>query len=120
MPRFAVLEHDHPTLHWDFLLEDGGVLLTWRLAAPPTPDVVVHAEKLFDHRLLYLDYEGPVGGGRGRVTRWDNGTFEWEERGADRAVVRLIGGRLHGVFRLERADGETWRAHFMTAPEAGS
>ncbi len=108
MPRFAVLEHDHPALHWDFLLEDEGVLLTWRLASPPKAGAAAAAEKSCDHRLLYLDYEGPISGGRGSVTRWDGGLFDWEARDADRFVVRLAGSRLCGVFRLERGDGGAW------------
>ena len=35
MPRFVILEHDHPQLHWDFMLEVGEVLWTWRLATAP-------------------------------------------------------------------------------------
>ena len=87
MPRFAVLQHDRPVLHWDFLLEHEGVLLTWRLSAPPQAGAAVDGEKSFDHRLVYLDHEGPVGGGRGSVTRWDGGTFDWEIREANRVVV---------------------------------
>ena len=99
MPRFAILEHDYPILHWDFLLEDGDALLTWRLSAPLESGAVLNALKTFDHRRLYLDYEGPVSGSRGAVTRWDGGTFEWEVREPDRIAVRLQGARLQGVFR---------------------
>ena len=115
MPRYVILEHDDPVLHWDFLLESGAVLLAWRLSAPPGPDAV-DAQPSFNHRPLYLDYEGPIGGDRGRVTRWDGGTFEWEAREPDRLVVRLAGVRLSGVFRLERAEGDAWRGAF-TADE---
>ena len=112
MPRFAILEHDHPALHWDFLLENGDVLLSWRLSAPPAPGAAVDARKSFDHRLLYLDYEGPVSGGRGAVIRWDGGAFEWEMREPGQVAVRLAGGRLRGVLRLEQSDGEIWRGRF--------
>ncbi len=27
--RFAILNHDHPFLHWDLLLEDGDRCRTW-------------------------------------------------------------------------------------------
>ena len=114
MPRFAILEHDYPTRHWDFLLENGDVLLTWRLSAAPKSGVVVDALKSFDHRRLYLDYEGPLGGDRGEVTRWDGGTFEWEVREPNRMTVRLRGARLQGVFRLERLEAEAWRGDFRT------
>jgi hypothetical protein len=112
MPRFAVLQHDHPSLHWDFFLEQEGVLATWRLSAPPQAGAVVEAEQAPDHRLVYLDYEGPVSGGRGSVMRWDGGTFDWETREADRLIVRLAGSRLRGVLQLERKHGDGWRGRF--------
>jgi hypothetical protein len=114
MPRFVVLEHDHPALHWDFMLEAGDVLLTWRLAAPPGPDVPLEATRTFDHRPLYLDYEGPVRGGRGRVVRWDGGTFAWEEREEGRVAVRLDGARLRGSLRLECLWPPVWRGSFVS------
>src|SRR5207248_11451375 len=61
MPRFAILEHDHPHRHWDLLLEAGPVLRSWRLSAPPGAADDLAAEPTPDHRPLYLDYEGPVG-----------------------------------------------------------
>jgi hypothetical protein len=108
MPRYAILEHDHPVLHWDLMLEVGPALRTWRLSAPPLPGQTVAAEASFDHRLAYLDYEGPVSGGRGTVTAWDRGTFEGAADGPQRVVVRLRGGRLCGTLHLERAGGPAW------------
>jgi hypothetical protein len=117
MPRFAVLEHDHPTTHWDLLLQTGAVLRAWRLAAPPADAAEIPAEAAFDHRPLYLDYEGTVSGSRGRVTRWDGGEMTWEENAADRVRVRLLGGRLRGVLRLECDAGGKWRAEFAADAE---
>jgi hypothetical protein len=101
MRRYVILTHDHPHLHWDLMLEVEGALRTWRLAAPPEPDAGIAAEPLGDHRLAYLDYEGPVGGDRGYVTRWDAGVLEWlnEELSAPR--VRLAGEKLGGELSLE-------------------
>src|SRR5262249_60769057 len=48
MPRYVVLEHDHPGLHWDFMLEAGAVLRTWRLSAPPQPGHSVPATPSLD------------------------------------------------------------------------
>jgi hypothetical protein len=79
MARFVVLEHDFPERHWDLMLECGAVLRTWRLPAPPEAARVLAAVKSFDHRPVYLDYEGPVSGNRGRVTRWDGGSYRWEK-----------------------------------------
>ena len=67
MPRFAILAHDHPAPHWDLFLEAGPVLRSWRLLAPLGREAPVPAEPAADHRLLYLEYEGPVSGERGSV-----------------------------------------------------
>lgn len=74
--RFVILEHDHPFLHWDLLLEDSNALRSWRLLAPLKTDCWLAAEKLPDHRKIYLDYEGPVSGNRGHVHRVAAGHFE--------------------------------------------
>ncbi len=103
MPRFALLSHDWPAPHLDLLLEAGPVLRAWRLWGEPGA-APVRAEPNADHRLLYLDYEGPVSGGRGAVARRDAGTFEWIEDGPGRVVVELRGAKLTGRFAL----GDGW------------
>jgi DNA polymerase Ligase (LigD) len=101
MPRFAILGHDHPAPHWDLFFEDGPVLRSWRLLGDLAPGIAVPAEATADHRLLYLDYEGPVSGGRGQVTRVDAGTFEWQSHTSDCSIVRLSGQRFVGRLTLE-------------------
>jgi hypothetical protein len=107
MPRYAILEHDWPVRHWDFFLEAGPVLKAWRLNAEPRYTTDIPVEAIGDHRLLYLDYEGPISGDRGRVTRWDAGVFDWHS--TEFLRVRLNGKRLKGVavivsdvWRIER------------------
>jgi hypothetical protein len=108
MSRYVVLEHDHPFLHWDLMLEAGDVLRTWRLAAPPRPGQVIAATALGNHRRLYLDYEGPVSGDRGRVVRWDAGSFTWLTNESDRLAVELQDGRLRGTVLLAQVREEEW------------
>src|SRR5947207_3846041 len=81
MPRFVILRHETPPgfarpAHWDFMLECDGVLRTWALAEVPSPGCEIAAEELADHRLAYLEYEGEMSGGRGTVSRWDEGRYE--------------------------------------------
>jgi hypothetical protein len=110
MPRFVILEHDHPSLHWDLMLECGGVLRTWRLAALPRPGETVAAEAVFDHRPIYLDYEGPIAGNRGRVKRYAGGTYEWITPEASRDdkewIVMLEGQNIRGRAVLRQAAGK--------------
>ncbi len=110
MARFTILEHDHPTLHWDLLLEAGETLRTWRLAQPPEGPQPIPATPLPDHRLVYLDYEGPVSGNRGVVRAWDRGTFAPDLPAANpaRLELRLHGGRVNGTALLWRQEGGDW------------
>ena len=82
MPRYVILAHDWPTPHFDLFLEANGVLKSWRLLAEPTPGVTVPATPTADHRVVYLDYEGPVSGGRGTVARVAAGEYEGDITGA--------------------------------------
>lgn len=107
MPRFVVLVHDHPFVHWDLLLESAGVARTWRWLESPErllseTSLSIVAEPIADHRLMYLDYEGEVSRERGRVTRWDYGTFEWLDETLP-IRVRLNGERLK--LELALSDG---------------
>ena len=115
MPRYVILEHDHPRLHWDLLLESGQMLRTWRLAEPPRPGRVVQAEASFDHRPCYLDYEGPISRGRGRVVRWDAGVFSWEVDEPACISVRLDGRRGRALAHLRLQGDGTW---LLTLEEA--
>jgi hypothetical protein len=122
MPRFVILQHDHPFLHWDFMLEVGAALRTWRLASTPlisTPlpsgergrgeGIAIAATPLGDHRLAYLDYEGPLSGNRGSVVRWDAGDYEVIEMNDQRVVVRLRGRRTAGTATLTGQDEGDWQ-----------
>ncbi len=121
--QFVVQEHETADgVHWDLMLEQDKVLTTFRLEEPPE-QVLVHpvpAEKIFDHPLRFLSYEGPVQKGTGRVRIVERGCWRPEE--CDRRVVRandysplrvgrliLEGTILSGTFTLVRTSPTQWR-----------
>jgi hypothetical protein len=118
MPRFVILTHDHPHLHWDFFLEEGDVLLGWRLAEEPVTKKLIAATAQADHRKLYLDYEGPVSGNRGNLTRWDFGDYTIEpasreaslraSRVGARLILQITGIRLRGRVELQHVAEDRW------------
>jgi hypothetical protein len=114
--QFVVLAHDWPSPHWDFLVEREGELAAWRLLAEPRAGEDIPAELNAPHRLFYLDYEGPVSGGRGSVSRWDAGACEWVSEDPDGAEIELRGEKLVGRAVLRRTRrGEAWSFR-LTAP----
>lgn len=113
MARFVLLRHECPSKsgkpsHWDLMLEDGGALLTWSCEElPVVGGASVAATRLGDHRLAYLEYEGPVSGDRGEVRRVDGGEFVWMERAESRLVVELRGVDFSGILTIEVIVGES-------------
>jgi hypothetical protein len=110
MPRFVILSHDDPFPHWDFMLEHRETLRTWRLAELPRPGLTLAAELLSDHRKAYLDYEGPVSGGRGKVVQVDAGDYCILNSDASGMVLRLDNGRNRMLATLLiNGDAQLWR-----------
>jgi len=119
MPRYVILRHEMPPSrerrsHWDLMLERDGVLCTWALPEPPNESESMSVDRLADHRLHYLDYEGPVSENRGNVTRWDAGSYELVEADPQRWVVRLAGARMVGRITLQEdaAADQRWSLEF--------
>lgn len=123
MPRFVLLRHECPPQfekpsHWDFMLEWGEVLRTWELRQLPTRWAEalgvlecadsVDAAPLADHRLAYLDFEGPLTNGRGSVRQCGAGTYEIHQDEPDELVVELQGNTFRGTAKLSRC-GKHWR-----------
>jgi hypothetical protein len=120
MARFVILRHEMPTddpraSHWDLMLEDGPRLRTWALPRLPSLDQLIMVDALTDHRLAYLNNEGPVSRGRGRVTAWDRGELEWLVNDADRVVAIIRGERIQAHIRLT-LDSATQRWFLDVSP----
>lgn len=122
MPRFVVLYHEMPAgdqrqSHFDLMLECGGALRTFALPHWPSGNEPVACEPLADHRLAYLDYEGPISGNRGQVTRHESGEYDLLADAAEKMVVALRGQRLRGTLILRRPAVESpqWRAEWCSA-----
>jgi hypothetical protein len=117
MPRFIILRHeDTGGVHFDFMVETGDVLRTWRLPEPPRPGVAMSCEALPDHRQAYLDYQGPVSGDRGSVTRWDWGEYQVVRQSTVLWEVHLAGEKLLGTatFCRQLEDSSSWLCRFDT------
>lgn len=110
--RFVVQEHTTPEgVHWDLMLEQGDVLATFRLEKEPAECLTqeVRAEKIFDHPLRFLTYEGPVQKGTGKVRIVDSGDYRFRDRRDDLLIFKLKGKILMGDFSLVRMNGDEWQ-----------
>ena len=86
-------------------------MISSRTAIPLWPNcpcahlAAIAATALGDHRVAYLDYEGPVSGNRGTVRRWDHGSYEATSTPGE---FILHGTRVQGRARLRQVHGEEW------------
>ncbi len=103
--RFVILRHELPPTstrgsHWDLMLENQGVLLTWELPNLPPGPLPASFEQLGirrlpDHRIDFLEYEGPVSNGRGTVQRVDFGNYQLTSGEREEFyLVRAMGSRF--------------------------
>jgi len=129
------------TQHWDWLFErphdqgsqrppagpDARTLRTWAtdpltIGGAAHPGVSarrdVPALALPDHRAVYLEFQGDIGGGRGHVTRLAAGRYETIDSSPSRFIAELeiasgglsgLGPRLRVSLRPSRGgDGDAW------------
>ena len=104
--RYVVLRHEQiADPHFDLMFEreasEGPALRTWRSRVWPITGVT-RLEPLADHRVEYLEYEGPVRGNRGIVRRVASGTCHLEA-GSDRqhVTIHFRDGPLHPSLVIE-------------------
>jgi hypothetical protein len=91
--RYTISRHETTGgAHYDLFLENGDTLRTWRLSAPPETGEV-RAEPIGDHRIAYLDCEGPVSGDRGTVSIHSTGHYR-----LNGALLTLHGGPSEGLY----------------------
>ncbi|HHK41411.1 MAG TPA: hypothetical protein ENJ50_03235, partial [Planctomycetaceae bacterium] len=88
------------------MFERDGVLATWAVDTLPGP-TLIEARQLPDHRLEYLQYEGPIHGDRGTVHRVDEGTYFPVTWTSDRVVVFLEGKQWQGTAIFQRVDSSS-------------
>jgi bifunctional non-homologous end joining protein LigD len=112
-PIFVVQKHRASHLHYDFRLEQDGVLRSWAVPKGPSLDPAVKrlAMEVEPHPLEYGAFEGIIPAGEyggGTVMLWDRGTYVPEPGGSGELAFRLRGKKLKGrwvLVRSGRGDG---------------
>ena len=109
--RYVIQRHTTADgIHWDLMLEQGNVLTTFRLEEMPSEirNQKIQAERIFDHPLRFLTYEGPVQQETGRVRIVDRGTCHITECGDEAFALDFTGDVLGGDFTLTRTHEAFW------------
>ena len=102
--RFVIHKHlrlnERP--HWDLMFEAGDVLETYRLTASPITSNRIAAERIFDHHIRFLTYEGSVNDGAGSVEMTDSGTYRVIAETGETCRIELLGTTLKCFLVLSR------------------
>jgi DNA polymerase Ligase (LigD) len=109
--RFVILHHTgYGCEHWDLMIEHNDALLTWQLLTEPTgpASLPIRASRLDDHRMHYLEYEGPVSQDRGTVRRIDAGTAKIEEITSSVCRFQADGSLISGLLVLLNRGDDDW------------
>jgi bifunctional non-homologous end joining protein LigD len=109
--KFVIQKHTRAgKIHWDFMLEAGDVLETYRLNLPPEKLIQekCSAVRIFNHPLKFLTYEGSVNKGKGRVKIGDSGTYQLLGETQNRKELQICGKILKGKFTLTHIKDKEW------------
>ena len=111
MKQFVIQRHEATdSIHWDLMLEGDEQLWTWRIEISPSEvyNKLITAERIFDHPLKFLTYEGSVQNGTGRVKITDKGLLHFEQIETQLITFHLEGKVLKGDFTLRRQKPPFW------------
>lgn len=100
------------------MFQRGDVLRTFACAVEPTAGQSMIVEPLDDHRLDYLDFEGPVSRGRGDVRRWDAGEFNVLNESPGQWLLDVRGRRWKGRVLFTAGADHRWMVAFDTSPSS--
>ncbi|MHC4594238.1 MAG: DNA polymerase ligase N-terminal domain-containing protein [Planctomycetota bacterium] len=110
--RFVIQKHTQgKNVHWDFMLQSGEVLQTYRLDKAPEEVLrqTANAVKIFNHPLKFLTYQGAVNKGRGNVRLTEAGTYQIIHQKHNRIELSLNGQILKGKFTLIHIKNDDWQ-----------
>lgn len=116
LSRFVVQKHQARNLHYDFRLEQGGVLKSWAVpkGVPEKKGIKRLAVQVEDHPVEYINFSGiiPKGEyGAGTVEIWDKGKWQALDGSLERGSIKfsLAGKKLQGEYVLVRLkDKKNW------------
>jgi bifunctional non-homologous end joining protein LigD len=122
--RFVIQQHHARSLHWDVRLERDGVLVSFAVPRGLPRDrernhLAKHTE---DHPLEYLTFHGEIPAGEyggGRMTVFDQGTYDTDKWRDDEIGVTFHGERTTGRYIFFQTDGADWMVRRMDPPEPG-
>ena len=109
---FVIQEHRQPEeVHWDLMIQREDVLWTWRMACPPEAiaDPPLPLERIADHPVRFLTYEGPVQQNTASVRIADRGTVEILDPTEAALKIVFQGQVLKGPFLLSQQSGGRYR-----------
>jgi len=111
MSRFVIQQHRQADqVHWDLMLETADRLATWQVPAHPRDWLAKEllCERIVDHRLAYLSYEGPLSRDRGQVRIADRGTYTAQNIDENYWRIILRGDTIAAVVELTHGQGTQW------------
>ncbi len=105
-------------VHWDLMLselilsqsnniesQDDLILATWKFQIPPFTENFrpsLDAIRIFNHRKVYLEYQGLISNNRGRCEIIDRGKYYLITQKTYYRKIYIAGGKVEGLFKLEK------------------
>ena len=110
--NYSIIKHtlSDYTFHYDFLIKKNDILQCWQFSSIANIEIgeLIFCKKIFDHRLKYLNYQGPISNNRGKVQIIQNGFLEIIIQEDNLVRFRIDSELLNGNFEIRKIQSEAW------------
>jgi hypothetical protein len=119
--KFVIHHHRTEDIHFDFMIDNGKELETWQITEDRMEQFIrgeeIPAKLIPPHRREYLEYEGPVSKGRGRVEIYDRGECRIISRKGSFLSFMLKGKKFIGKIEIKKTAGKSCKIIFKKTDE---
>jgi hypothetical protein len=119
--KFVIHHHITKDTHFDLMIDNGESLDTWQVHEDDLDRLIqgeaVSAELIEPHRRDYLEYEGPVSRGRGRVEIYDRGEYRIILSEESFLSLMLKGKKFIGKIEIKKITGKSCKIIFKKTDE---
>jgi len=110
--KYVIHHHFTSLEHFDLMFEKDDYLETWQIDLKNF-NLFLNGETvktllIKNHSKRYLFYQGQLSSGKGKIVRYDSGSYQERLRDQKKIIYELEGFKLKGTLNIKPNNGLSW------------